>query len=120
MRACIEDDSPVIERRDLDRLADMRDALTDIRALTANGKQVFESDRVAQQAVAYNWPSSSRRSERRRSFDVHPRSTVWLATSQHTRHTGQQLLVKLELRPATRHDTLPLVTRPQAALLRSQ
>lgn len=32
-------------RRDLDRLADMRDALTDVRALTADGKQTFEADR---------------------------------------------------------------------------
>lgn len=42
------------ERRDLDRLADMRDALSDIRTLTADGRQTFETDRVAQQAVAYN------------------------------------------------------------------
>lgn len=41
-------------RRDLDRLADMREALTDIKALTADGKQAFEKDRSAQQAVAYN------------------------------------------------------------------
>jgi uncharacterized protein with HEPN domain len=41
-------------RRDLDRLADMRDALTDVKALTADGKQAFQADRSAQQAVAYN------------------------------------------------------------------
>jgi uncharacterized protein with HEPN domain len=41
-------------RRDLDRLADMRDALADIRALTADSKQSFEKDRISQQAVAYN------------------------------------------------------------------
>ncbi len=32
----------------------MRDALTDIKALTADGRQAFETDRGAQQAVAYN------------------------------------------------------------------
>jgi hypothetical protein len=32
----------------------MRDALTDIKVLTAGGKQAFETDRGAQQAVAYN------------------------------------------------------------------
>lgn len=32
----------------------MREALTDIKALTADGKQAFEKDRSAQQAVAYN------------------------------------------------------------------
>ncbi len=42
------------ERRDLDRLADMRDALTDIKTLAAHGKQAFEGDRIAQQAIAYN------------------------------------------------------------------
>jgi len=42
------------ERRDLDRLADMRDAITDIKTLTADGQATFERDRVAQQAVAYN------------------------------------------------------------------
>jgi hypothetical protein len=30
----------------------MRDALTDVKALTAGGKQAFETDRSAQQAVA--------------------------------------------------------------------
>ncbi len=42
------------ERRDSDRLADMHDALTDIKTLTADSKQTFEGDRIAQQAVAYN------------------------------------------------------------------
>jgi uncharacterized protein with HEPN domain len=32
----------------------MRDALVDIKALTADGKEAFETDRSAQQAVAYN------------------------------------------------------------------
>lgn len=32
----------------------MREALIDIKALTADGKQAFENDRSAQQAVAYN------------------------------------------------------------------
>jgi uncharacterized protein with HEPN domain len=32
----------------------MRAALTDIQALTANGKRAFQTDRIAQQAVAYN------------------------------------------------------------------
>lgn len=32
----------------------MRDALADIRALTADSKQSFENDRISQQAVAYN------------------------------------------------------------------
>jgi uncharacterized protein with HEPN domain len=32
----------------------MRDALTDIGALTADGRQAFETDSSAQQAVAYN------------------------------------------------------------------
>jgi uncharacterized protein with HEPN domain len=32
----------------------MRDALTDIKALTADGRHAFETDRGAQQAVAYN------------------------------------------------------------------
>lgn len=32
----------------------MRDALTDIKVLTASGKQAFAADRSAQQAVAYN------------------------------------------------------------------
>ena len=32
----------------------MRDAAKDIKTLTADGKQTFEQDRVAQQAVAYN------------------------------------------------------------------
>ena len=41
-------------RRDLDRLADMRAALADIRELTAAGRETFETDRSAQQAVAYN------------------------------------------------------------------
>jgi uncharacterized protein with HEPN domain len=41
-------------RRDLDRLMDMRDALADIRTLTTDGRQAFEADRSAQQAVAYN------------------------------------------------------------------
>jgi uncharacterized protein with HEPN domain len=41
-------------RRDLDRLVDMRDALADIRALTADNEESFKSDRSAQQAVAYN------------------------------------------------------------------
>jgi uncharacterized protein with HEPN domain len=41
-------------RRDINRIADMRAALTDIQALTANGKQAFQTDRIAQQAVAYN------------------------------------------------------------------
>jgi len=41
-------------RRDIDRLADMRDALKDVKALTADGRQAFENDRSAQQAVAYN------------------------------------------------------------------
>ncbi len=40
--------------RDLNRLADMREALSDIRQLTAQGREQFESDRSAQQAVAYN------------------------------------------------------------------
>lgn len=41
-------------RRDLDRLADMRDALADVLDLTAGGQPAFEADRSAQQAVAYN------------------------------------------------------------------
>lgn len=41
-------------RRDADRLADMREALADIRNLTASDKESFEADRSAQQAVAYN------------------------------------------------------------------
>jgi uncharacterized protein with HEPN domain len=32
----------------------MRDALADIRTLTTDGRQAFEADRSAQQAVAYN------------------------------------------------------------------
>lgn len=40
--------------RDLNRLADMREALRDIRQLTAQGREQFESDRSAQQAVASN------------------------------------------------------------------
>lgn len=32
----------------------MRAAMADIRALVANGKEAFEADRTAQQAVAYN------------------------------------------------------------------
>jgi hypothetical protein len=47
-------DEALNPQRDLDRLADMRDALADIRALTTDGKQTFENDRIAQQAVAYN------------------------------------------------------------------
>jgi uncharacterized protein with HEPN domain len=42
------------KRRDLDRLADMREAVKDIKTLTADGKQTFEQARAAQQAVAYN------------------------------------------------------------------
>lgn len=38
------------ERRDLDRLADMRDALTDIKTFTADDKAAFEGDRIAQQS----------------------------------------------------------------------
>lgn len=41
-------------RRDADRLVDMQAALEDIAQLTANGRQAFDSDRPAQQAVAYN------------------------------------------------------------------
>jgi uncharacterized protein len=41
-------------RRDVDRLADMRAALADIRDLTDRDKEAFEADRAAQQAVAYN------------------------------------------------------------------
>jgi uncharacterized protein with HEPN domain len=41
-------------RRDLDRLADMREALMDIKALTADGKRAFATDVSSQQAVAYN------------------------------------------------------------------
>jgi uncharacterized protein with HEPN domain len=42
------------QRRDVDRLADMRAALADIRDLTQRDKETFRADRVAQQAVAYN------------------------------------------------------------------
>ena len=42
------------KRRDLDRLADMREAVKDTKTLTADGKETFEQDRVAQQAVAYS------------------------------------------------------------------
>lgn len=42
------------ERRDADRLADMRSALADIRSLTGDDREAFDSDRGAQQAVAYN------------------------------------------------------------------
>jgi uncharacterized protein with HEPN domain len=41
-------------RTDLDRLADMRAALRDIRDLTAGDKATFKADRHTQQAVAYN------------------------------------------------------------------
>lgn len=41
-------------RRDLDRLADMRAALSDIAQLTASGRSQFARDRSGQQAVAYN------------------------------------------------------------------
>ncbi len=46
--------SALSPRRDIDRLADTRAALADIRNLTEAGKAAFEGDRVAQQAVAYN------------------------------------------------------------------
>ena len=44
----------MIQRRDVDRLADMRAALADVLDLTATDKQTFVDDRRAQQAVAYN------------------------------------------------------------------
>jgi uncharacterized protein with HEPN domain len=42
------------ERRDVNRLADMRAALADIRTLTEHGKEAVRTDRVVQQALAYN------------------------------------------------------------------
>jgi uncharacterized protein with HEPN domain len=41
-------------RTDVDRLADMRAALTDIRLLTRGDIEAFDANRVTQQAVAYN------------------------------------------------------------------
>lgn len=42
------------ERRDINRLADMRAALADIQSLTKDGKEALQANRVAQQAIAYN------------------------------------------------------------------
>jgi uncharacterized protein with HEPN domain len=42
------------QRSDLDRVADMRAAVADIRELTASDRDTLDSDRFAQQAVAYN------------------------------------------------------------------
>lgn len=41
-------------RIDIERLADMRAALADIRELTEGDKESFDADRRTQQAVAYN------------------------------------------------------------------
>jgi uncharacterized protein with HEPN domain len=41
-------------RTDVERLANMRAALVDIRQLTARDKNNFKADRHTQQAVAYN------------------------------------------------------------------
>ena len=41
-------------RRDIDRLADMRAALADIRDMTTGDREGFDADRRTQQAVAYN------------------------------------------------------------------
>jgi uncharacterized protein with HEPN domain len=41
-------------RTDVERLADMRAAVADIRRLTAGDRATFDADRHIQQAVAYN------------------------------------------------------------------
>lgn len=41
-------------RIDIERLADMRAALADIRELAEGDKESFDADRRTQQAVAYN------------------------------------------------------------------